>query len=218
MPLTKQEINRKLFHFVGLLLPTGIFYFPIIFKISDIMVAVILAILLIISVFIEKLRFRYPKVNKIFQTCFRSMLRNEEHERLTGSTWLIASALICSVLFRTLPHISFMVLSLFIMGDAAAALAGQGIGKIKIGKKTIEGSIACFLVCIVIFSGIFPFLPFLLDRWNGTVPLPLILATSLAITVFELIPLRLTESLTVNDNLAVPVIAGVVMKYLYPVF
>jgi len=218
MPLSKQEINRKLFHFVGLFLPIGIFYFPMIFGISDIIVIVILAILLITSVFIEKLRFRHPDINKIFQTCFRSMLRNEERENLTGSTWLIGSALICSILFRKLPHISFIALTLFMIGDAAAALVGQGIGKIKIGKKTLEGSIACFLVCTVIFSGIFPFLPFLLDRWGGSVPLPLILVTSLAITVFELIPVRVTGNLTINDNLAVPVIAGFVMKYFYPVF
>lgn len=218
MPLNRQEINRKLFHFVGLLLPIGIFYFPIIFGISDIMIIVILSILFILAVFIEKLRFEYPNVNKIFQRYFHAMLRNEEHSRLTGSTYLIGAALICSLLFRTEPHISFTALTLFIIGDAAAAVVGQGIGKIKIGKKSLEGSSACFLVCTAIFWGIFPFLPFLSDPWGGTAPLPLVMLTSLAVTLFELIPLKLTEYLIVNDNLAVPVIAGLVMKYLYPIF
>jgi len=33
-------------------------------------------------------------------------------------------------------------------------------------------------------------------------------AASLSTTIFELVPLRITKKLTINDNLAVPVITG----------
>ncbi|MDM8551623.1 hypothetical protein QUF72_16165 [Desulfobacterales bacterium HSG2] len=215
MPLTKQEINRKLFHLFALLLPVGIFYFPKIFGISELMVTAIIAFLLTVIVAIETLRFRYPKIHEIFQTCFRSMLRKEEGETITGSTYFIGAALICSILFPKAPHISFMSLTMFLLGDAVAALVGLSIGRIKIGKKSLEGSLACFFLCVILCFGLFPYLPSLLDAWGGAVPLPLIFIVSLAITIFELIPLRI-KNFTLNDNLYVPVVAGLVMRYLYP--
>ena len=47
------------------------------------------------------------------------------------------------------------------------------------------------------------------------VPMIIAVATSLSITIFELIPLRITPKIVINDNLAVPVISGFVMLY-YP--
>lgn len=218
MPLSKQEINRKLFHLVALLLPAGIFYLPRISDISSLMVIIILAFLLLGILFIEILRFNDPGAQKMFQAGFASMLRQEEKKKFTGSTHYIAAALICAVLFRNVPHISFMALTLFILGDAIAALVGQSIGKIRIGKKSLEGSLACFLLCLVMCAAVFPQLPFLLDSWEGHVPFPLALITAFAITLFELIPLRLTRHVTLNDNLSVPIIAGVIMNSLYPFF
>jgi dolichol kinase len=218
MRLTAQEINRKLLHLFALLMPAGIFYIPKISGVSTFIPAIILAILLAAIAAVEKLRFNYPKVNNIFQNSFSFLLRKEESQQLTGSTYLIGAALLCALLFRDAPHISFMSLSLFILGDAVAALTGQSIGKIKIGKKSLEGSLACFLLCVMLFFAVFPYIPMLLDIWGGTVPAPLVFITSFAVTIFELLPLKITENLIINDNLAVPVIAGLFMKYLYPFF
>jgi dolichol kinase len=213
MPLTKQEINRKLFHLFALLLPIGIFYLPKVFGISEVIPPVILTGLLLAIAVLETARFRKPEIQKKFRVCFGSMLRQEENKTITGSTYFIASAMICSFLFLNEPHISFMALTLFSIGDAAAAVAGQSIGKIKIGKKSLEGSLACFIACVILFVALFPHLPFLLDEWGGSAPLSLVLITAFAITLFELIPLKITKDLVINDNLSVPVIAGLVMKY-----
>ena len=217
MSVTKQELNRKLLHLLALLMPAGIFYIPKLTGVSNWVPAVILFFLLAGSIVMETLRFRYPAIQKIFYICFGSMLRKEEDKITTGSTYIIGGAFICSVLFREDPHISFMVLTSFILGDAVAALVGQSMGRIKLGKKSLEGSLACFVLCVGLFL-VFPFLPLLLDCWNGSVPLPLIFITSLAITLFELIPIKITENVTINDNLIVPVIAGCCLKWLYPIF
>jgi dolichol kinase len=108
-----------------------------------------------------------------------------------------------------------MVLSTFIWGDAVAALVGQSMGKIRIGSKSLEGSIACLVLCLVFFLGIFPHLPFLLDKWNGKIPLSLAIIASLCITVMELFTIKI-RGFEVNDNLSVPVITGIVMIFLYP--
>ena len=79
------------------------------------------------------------------------------------------------------------------------------------GKKSLEGSLACFLSCVALSYGLFPFLPGLLDPWGGTLPLPVVLVTAAVVTVFELVPLRIARNIVINDNLAVPVIAGYTM-------
>lgn len=218
MALRKEEINRKLLHLIALLMPAGIFYIPYLFSLNYFISVGILGGLLVGSVIIEHLRFKNPAVQKLFYAVAGSMLREEEAKSTTGSTYVIGAALLCSILFRSHPQIAFMVLFMFILGDAVAAIVGMSIGRIKIGKKSLEGSLACFTMCMVLFLGVFPFFPGILEQWGGKIPLMVAVGTSLAITVFELIPLRISKNLIINDNLAVPVIAGFTMLGLLKIF
>jgi len=196
-------------------MPAGLFFIPRMHLPSSVypmyLSTIILAIVLFGSIIVESLRFRVPAIQKIFFKFFGSMLREEESRKTTGSTYVIGAALLCGLIFRNHQYISFMVLSLFILGDAIAAIVGLSIGRLKIGKKSLEGSLACFTLCMLLFYTVFPFVPGLLESWDGKIPLIIALSTSLAVTVFELIPLRITRKLTINDNLAVPVIAGFMM-------
>ena len=216
MRLRKQEINRKLLHLIALSMPTVIFYLPRISGVSWVVPSVMLAFLLAGFIVMETARFRFPAVQKIFQICFGVFLREEEKNRTTGSTYIIGAAFICSVIFYKEPHIAFMTLTLFILGDGIAAIVGLSIGRIKIGKKTLEGSLACFILCLIIFFFVFPQVPLLLEEWGGFVPVPLIIITSFFITILELMPMKVTKKITINDNLAVPVLAGFVMELCYP--
>jgi dolichol kinase len=216
--LRKEEINRKLLHLIALLMPAGIFYLPYLFSLNYFISVAILGVLLVGSVIIEHLRFKNPAVQKLFYAVAGSMLREEEAKSTTGSTYVIGAALICSILFKSQPQIAFMVLFMFILGDAVAAIVGMSIGRIKIGKKSLEGSLACFTMCMVLFFTVFPFFPGILSQWGGKVPLLVAIGTSLAITIFELIPLRISKNLIINDNLAVPVIAGFTMIGLLKIF
>jgi dolichol kinase len=216
MRLPKEEIARKLLHLFALLMPAGIYYIPR-FTGTWIVSTVILAVLFFGSVIIEKLRQKSPAVQKLFYKVAGSMLRKEEKHSITGSTWVIGAALICSVLFREDTSIAFIVLSIFILGDAVAALVGMSIGRIKIGRKSLEGSLACFSLCMLFFLVIFPLVPGLIPTVGGRIPLTVALVTSLAVTVFELVPLRISPKLVINDNLAVPVIAGLLLRWLLTV-
>lgn len=212
MRLAKEEIYRKLLHLsLALLMPAGIFYLPKIPGVGLAVPPILLVIIFVISITVELLRFRLPAVQKVFENFFGSMLRSEERHSFTGSTYVVGSALLCSVLFYSYPHVSFLALTTFIVGDAAAALIGQSIGRIRIGRKSLEGSLGCFLTCITMYVWLFPVLPMLLDIWNGKVPGQMILAASLSVTVFELIPLKVSKHVTINDNLAVPVITGILI-------
>jgi dolichol kinase len=208
--LSPEEIRRKLLHLLALLMPAGIFYLQ---RWSSLVTIGLFAIFAG-SVIIEVLRFRLPVIQKFFFALFGTMLRKEEHFKITGSTWVIGAAFICSAAFRGTPHISFMALTAFILGDAAAALVGISIGRIKIGGKTLEGSCACFLMCLFLFCVCFPLVPNLLDAWSGSTPLVMSLVAAATITLLELIPLRISKTIIINDNLAVPVVASAVMLLL----
>ncbi len=210
MALRKEEITRKLLHLFALVMPVGIFYFPK-WSLPSYLPLAILSFVLAGSMIIENLRLKNPAIQRLFFQFFGSMLREEESKKTTGSTYVIGAAVLCNILFWKTPYISFMVLSLFILGDAVAAIVGLSIGRIKIGKKSLEGSMACFLLCMTLFYAVFPLLPGILQPWGGKVPMIIAVTTSLSITIFELIPLRIAPKIVINDNLAVPVISGFVM-------
>lgn len=219
MALTKEEINRKLLHiFSGTLIPAGIFYVPMMEGYSALTPVVVLFLLTFGSILFEYLRFHNAAVQKLFTSIGSGMLRSSEKHTMTGATYIFASAFICSVIFYQDPHISFIALSLFILGDAVAAIVGIRYGRIKIGKKSLEGSAACFFLGLFLFFFIYPNVPMLLDRWNGSVPLPLIFIVSFSNTLFELFPVRFGKKLVINDNLSVPLITGMAMLIFYPLF
>jgi dolichol kinase len=226
MRLRGEEIQRKVLHLIfGAVIPAGIFYIPKYASTIEWLpptvppwawAPLILAAVFCVWISLEFARIRHPAVKAHFHRSFGSMLRKEEHTRMTGATYIILASLICSIIFKDCRHVAAMALAMFIWGDAVAALVGQSIGKIKIGKKTLEGSIGCLVLCMIAFFCIFPAIPGLLDAWNNSVPVILAIIASLCVTVMELFPIRI-GSFELNDNLTVPVVTGVAMVLLYPV-
>jgi dolichol kinase len=226
MSLRKEEINRKILHvFTGCIVPALILYVPMYAPHFSRApgwftprwyppALALLAAALFTSV--ELLRFRSKAIQRFFYFLSASALRPEESKELTGATYIAYSTLVCSILFVNQPSISFMVLGAFIWGDAAAALVGQSMGRIKIGKKTIEGSIGCFLLCLTLFLFIFPRVPHLLDPWRGSMRFIVAFVASISITGFELFAVKFAKNFTINDNLIAPVITGIIMTIIYP--
>lgn len=207
MALKKEEIFRKLLHLFALLIPAAIFYLPL-WSFPPCAAPALLSLLLIAIVSAEYMRSNIPQFQIFFVNVFGFMMRKEETTQITGATWIILSGLLCSIIFIRHTHIAFMALTLFIAGDAMAAVVGLSLGRIRIGRKSLEGSTACFLVCLILFYFIFPSVPHVLDEWGGRASPLMIWPTAFIVTVFELIPFRISRALTINDNLAVPVIAG----------
>ena len=194
-------------HLLALAMPLGIFYLPR-WSFPKSTAIIVLALLFVGSVILEMGRFGSPALQSLYFRLFGGLLRKEERVKIAGSTWLVGAAALCAILFYNATYVSCIAISLFVIGDAVAALVGISMGRIKIGRKSLEGSLACFFSGIILSYGLFPLLPGLLDRWGGMPPLPIVLVAAAAVTVFELVPLRITSRITINDNLAVPVIAG----------
>lgn len=97
----------------------------------------------------------------------------------------------CTLTFIFFPFaIASAACAMLAVGDSLSTLIGKKFGKHRIGRKTFEGSAACFFGSLL--AGIFfvsPFLSF---------------AGALASSATELFP-------KINDNLTIPIVSGLVM-------
>jgi len=74
-------------------------------------------------------------------------------------------------------------------------LVGKGIGKIRIFRKTLEGAIA-FLVSSLLIVWVYPGL----DRFSGSL-------AAVGAAVIEILPIQ------VDDNVTIPLVAGMIMFF-----
>jgi len=138
----------------------------------------------LISFILDLLRLRDRGFNSRFMKAFSALIRQSEENRFNGSTFLCLAFFIVILLFpRTVAITAMLFLSL---GDAAAELGGKHFGRLKIFGRSLEGTLAFFLVA-------FPVAYSLIDDWRVA------LLGALAGALVELF------SFEVDDNLTVPI-------------
>jgi len=180
------ELLRKSTHISGLII-------PIVYNFMDKgSMLTIVGGFAVIAFVVEFLKWLYQPFREVFYSVLRPLLRSHEQKgAITGATYFIFSALLCILFFEK--NVAIVCIFFMILGDSAAALVGTRWGRIKlIGKKSLEGSAACFLTCVVIAL-------FWLNPIIG-------LTGAFVATVVELLPLR------IDDNFTVPLISGAVMQ------
>jgi len=211
--IRKEEINRKLLHILALGLPAFIFYGPDWFGLNRQNVAWILFGFFLFSLGIDFTRLYLGFFRSWFFKRFGSMMRAEEEKRLTGATYIVAGSFICSLISLSSEQFAasaFLSLTLFIIGDAMAALCGKAFGKIRIGNKTLEGALGCLFLCVIVTGLIFPLLPSFLVKWDGDFTWMHIFIYPIGISLLELFPIKLGR-ITLNDNLYVPAIISMMV-------
>ena len=183
------EISRKFLHIFSSIIPLSYLW---IFKDKSLVLALLL-ILSIFSILIEFFRFKIELINNIFKKFFNFMLRkNELKGSITGATWLIIGNLITIYLYPI--YIAVPALIFLSIGDSFAALIGKKIPKLKIGNKSIIGTLA----------GIFSSLSIAL-LVNQALPTHVLVIGAVTAMLVELMPLPL------NDNLTIPILSGFIM-------
>ena len=187
--LEVSEFSRKIFHLLNMVIPLIHVYF-----IEDrVEMLIFLSFMLIICFFIEVLRTRYFILHKFFKEYLHFMMRDSEKEgEITGATWVFAGSLFTIMLIPK----PFCIVALFFLavGDTFAALVGINYPFLKIGRKTLSGSVACFITCCIIG------LLFSHSLNTSTIVFGAFIAT-------------LTElsSMKINDNLSIPIFSGISM-------
>lgn len=194
MGTVKQELPRTLFHITG-----GIFLAVLGYHLPGIWNRVALGAILLVAVAVEAARKFSPPFNRFTRKSLGIFMRASEHDGVTGTPAYAGGVFLAFVLFpREIAAASLVPL---IVGDRAAVLAGKGFGRIKIGAKTLEGSIACFTASL----GAYLILVKLSGPFSG-VSLPVLLGASLTGTLAEALPRPF------DDNLTIPLAVGVFLK------
>ncbi|HEU5310681.1 MAG TPA: SEC59/DGK1/VTE5 family protein [Candidatus Eisenbacteria bacterium] len=189
--LLGSELKRKSIHLSSIVIPVSYYLTPDSWQST--FERVLLA-LVILSLAIEVFRLNHPRTRHVFRHFFGELIRNHEEASLLGSTYLLMACLLTIHLFPK--PIAVLALAFLILGDTVAAIVGKWIGRIHLFGKTLEGSLACFLVC------------FALTRAVPEVPVTVGLVGAIVATVFELLPVPL------DDNFRIPLSAGFAMELL----
>ena len=182
-----EELKRKAFHLLTTLYVVGYWFLP--WEATIIGVSAVL----LIAIIGESIRLHNPAFNKWILEALGGVHRKEETNRMSGLIWTLSGSLMTMMIFndKYIVTASMLYLSL---GDSVAAIIGKHRGKNKIfNKKTVEGSLACFAVCLV--TGFF----FL--RWDYA------LLGALVATLIEVIPWPL------NDNFWMPLISAAILTH-----
>ena len=209
----KEEINRKLLHILAVGFPVCIFYGPDWFGLDREQIVFIILGIFLFSLILDLTRIYKDSFRAWFFNRFGSMMRSQEESQLTGATYVIGGSLLCSwisLFSENLAASAFLSLTIFILGDAAAALCGKAFGRFKVGDKTIEGTIGCFLLCGILTTLFFPHLPSFAEKWDEGFTVFHMLFFPLGISLLELFPLKLGK-ITLNDNLYVPALMSLLV-------
>lgn len=187
--IQRSEYYRKIIHIFNLVIPfTYLFFLESRFQALRILVP-----LTVFAIVIEYLRVRSAVIKQIFNNFLISMLRIHEMDgKYTGATWVfIGSTLTIAIFPKEIAVISLVYMSL---GDSIAGLVGRKFGKIKFYNKTIEGTVAGLIVCLL--SG------YLIQL---SLALVVVFSGAFAAMFIELLPIP------IDDNLSVPLFAGTIM-------
>ena len=184
---------RRLFHLtIGSVVPVvGIFA-------SELFMVVALASLTVGGFVLDLARFRLGWLNRRFLRMFSALLKVDEAHRITGATYMLLAALVVFGLFsQTAAVASMLFLSL---GDPVAALVGVRMPGPRVFGKSPGGTAAFVavtwtLVGLLAVSGAVEF------HWA-------LLAGGVVAALVELAPSPF------DDNLTVPIAAGLAMHFL----
>lgn len=187
---TSRTVRRALAHIaVGLGISVAAFLLPR----GIMLVALGLAALGVLL--IDLIRLREPGFNAWFCRLFYHFLRDYETARLLGASFLIVASLVVYTIFSL--QIAVLSISFLAIGDPSARLVGERFGRWKLFRKSIEGVLACLVVCLAAAS---------IWRYVGlNVPLAVAITGAASAAIAESLPTA------IDDNLTIPLLSGVMM-------
>lgn len=182
------EVLRKTVHLGALLLPVAIWFLDRIIWQWPLLLVTLLVIVLDLA------RLSDRRLNAFFRQMLGPVLRRHEEHELLGSSYLMLACLLAAWIFPR--EVAVAAMSYLILGDGLAGLVGKKWGRRPLlFGKTWEGTAACLLACLAV----------------GLVCLPswrLAVAGALIAAIVELLPLPL------DDNFAIPLVAGALLLFL----
>jgi len=185
----KGELYRKSIHMLSLIMPVSFYIFN-----RTYIIAGFIILLAFFSVF-DLLRMYGNAGTKLFlQKYCGFIIRPRESKSFSGATTIVLAGFLVYLFFEV--NIAAAAMVIVVIGDTFAAIIGRAIGRIKYKGKSLEGSLA-FIITSALAVLAVPDLSFQV-AFAGVV--------AGAIVEFFTIP--------IDDNLTIPLTAGVVMRWL----
>lgn len=181
------QIYRKLWHLSFLWAPVLYYYF-----LTRSQAILLSAAFLLFFVLLDLVRLNWKRGNEIAFRLFPFLLREQERKTFNTSIYFALSCLLCAFFFEK--RVAVLAIALLCVGDPVAAIVGTRYGTVRILNKSLQGSLACFVVCLLVAR--------LLFGWT------IAFWAALTATFFELVSSRL------NDNLSIPLFSGLMVTFL----
>lgn len=185
----RTEAPRKAIHLAMIVIPLGILHLPLV---ASRRILMGFAIVLLVT---DLVKIHQPRIRTYFLTFVGHLIRRHEREGITGSTYMLVSALLTTYLFQ--PGTAAAAMVYLIVGDTLAAIVGKAWGRTPLFGKTLEGSLAglvtSFAAAWLLVPGISP--------WH-------LAAAALAAAIVEVLPIP------VDDNFRIPLLSGLVLEWL----
>jgi len=189
---------RKGIHLLSLLV-------PILYSFIDKQTALLVLIpLTVFSFLLEFFGKEGMPLHAFYYSTFGTLLRPHETRKewymVNGATWVLISATITILLFSKI--VAITVFSILIISDMVAALVGRRYGSRKLFDKSVEGTLA-----FVISAALIVVLLLVLFELNMIYLFAGIVGGAIAGLVEAA-----SVSLRLDDNLSIPISAGIVME------
>jgi len=149
-------------------------------------------------ILLDYIRLHVGSVKKLFLMLFGQLLRRRELNTLTGGSYLLLASVVAVFLFPD-RGVFIAAISYLVIGDTVAALFGLRFGRARLFRKTVAGTSACLVSCLIV-AYIVCKLP------NINLPFYIGVIGALIATIVEALPVE------VNDNVVIPIFAGAVMQ------
>ena len=186
-PLTyRQEIYRKFIHLSSSVMALALWYFG-----KETFLPWLIGVAIIIPL-LDYGRHHIDLLSRIYNYFFIIFTRPIEYRNLSGASWVVIGAALTTIIFNeNTAIIGLLVLSL---ADSAAAIIGLKFGNTHLFNKSLEGSVAFFIVALLIVFYLSPAF-FLIN----------LIAVSSATAV------ELFSTVRMNDNLFIPIVTASVL-------
>jgi dolichol kinase len=190
----RSEIPRTFFHFMGglILAFTGYVLPPPVNRYC-------LALIFGAALLFEGVRLLVPSTRRLARIIIGPFMRPNEEHGLTGALPFTGGVFLSFLLFPKSVALASMVPLVF--GDRAGLLVGKSVGKVRIGNKTLEGCLGCFLVTFTVYLVLRSLWPEIFHY-----PWMVLLGASIVGTLAEALPRPF------DDNLTIPIAVGVFLS------
>ncbi|PCI40016.1 MAG: hypothetical protein COB53_02225 [Elusimicrobia bacterium] len=190
-PELVREFKRKAFHLLSLV-HLGAFW-----ALGQKNAAIAVLAFTALSLLVETFRLRNRGFNNWLINRLGGIHREKEKNKMSGIVWTSLGCFGTIVLFGEQPRVVSAGILFLALGDGVAALAGRAWGVHKWpaldGKKSLEGSAACFLACLI-------------SAISLGINLPAAALGALSATIVEILPVP------IDDNLWLPIISAAVVS------